>query len=380
MIPSPTPINFRDDTILETDPKPSLIMFSSKKTEIASERRKAHPTLFKVLGTIWNIVKFIISIILFLPLALLWVLKKTCQFFILPSSIISQSMSKTAVAIRRMTFLSHIKQLLSLKEISAADRVVIQYDDLVVDSLAIKIPHALPHRWILYSQGNSGLMENLFDRGDSSLHQLAKATRSNLLVFNYPGIMSSKGEVKRENLIKSYQACVRYLRDEETGPKANQIIAFGYSLGTSVQAAALDREVTDGSDGTSWIVVKDRGPRSLADVANQICKPIASAIIKLVGWNIDSVKPSERLRCPEIFIYNSNHDQELISDGLFERENCVATPFLELPEVKTSGTKIPIPERDLLHLNPLSPNVVDRLAAVISNYLDSENRKSQQPD
>ncbi|WP_100934203.1 CPn0927/CPn0928 family alpha/beta hydrolase fold protein [Candidatus Chlamydia corallus] len=380
MIQRPTLTNFYEDLLLLTDPQPSLIMFSSKKAQASWERRRAHPTLFKILEVIWNIVKFIIAVILFLPVGLFWVLQKLCQFLIHPAPFISQHMPEKAVKDTRAVYVSKLKDLLSLNEISAVQRVVMQYDELLIDSVAIKLPNAFPKRWILFSQGNLGSIENQFNQEKCSIHELAKATHSNILMFNYPGVMSSQGSVTRENLIKSYQACVRYLRDENTGPKATQIIAFGYSLGTSVQAAALDREITDGSDKISWIAIKDRGPRSLADIANQFCKPLGSAIVKLVGWNINSVEASERLPCPEIFIYNSDKDGKPVGDHLFEKENCVATPFLDPDRENTVGTKLALTTTGLLHAAPLPRSIIKRLAKTISDYLNAKKNKSEKID
>ncbi|SPN74037.1 Chlamydia CHLPS protein (DUF818) [Chlamydia serpentis] len=354
-----------------TGSQPPVIMFSSNNARIAWERRLNHPRLFKIIKIIWNIVKLIICTILLIPLGIFWVLEKLCQFAILPASFISERLSPKTVENIKISSNSNLQHLLNVKEISSFKHVVMQYDDLTIDSLSIEIPNAHPNRWILFSQGNCGTIEKHFNE-ESDVLELAKATRSNILMFNYPGVMSSRGSVTRENLIKSYQACVRYLRDENQGPKANQIIAYGYSLGTSIQAAALDREITDGSDKIKWILIKDRGPRSFADVAFQFYKPLA-CIVKLLGWNIDSTKYSEKLLCPEIFIYNSDNNDNLIGDGLFNKETCFAAPFLDPDRKKPPGNKIPVPEQELLHYDSLSTSALSRVAKIVSEYLDAED-------
>ncbi|WP_375793972.1 hypothetical protein O1W69_00575 [Chlamydia sp. 12-01] len=355
------------------DPKPEIFMFSSESARRAYERRTRCPLIYKLLGVIWDIVKLIIRIILFIPLGLLWVLGKICQNIVLPAA--GGAVTGQLCFIRRLlqeAFHIRVNHWIDSGYVSSVDRIPIQNDDLFIDVMKITFPEARKDRWMLISLGNSECFENraILRQGDDWILNIAKQAEANVVVFNYPGVMHSKGPVSRESLGTSYQACVRYLRDHPKGPKAKQIIAYGYSLGTLVQALGLSREVTDGSDGINWFVIKDRGPKSVSAIASQWMGKIGEWTTKLLSWEINSAKLSESLVCPELFIHGVDCESRLIGDGLFKTNNCFAAPFLDLSAPSFPGKKIPVGEYLLVHQGVLQKTTIQKVVKHITDHFD----------
>ncbi|EPP28247.1 hypothetical protein CP8484711_0371A, partial [Chlamydia psittaci 84-8471/1] len=251
-------------------PKPEILVFSSEANRKAYQRRACCPVIYKLLDVICALVKLIIRVILFIPLGLLWVLGKICQNVLLPAA--GGAFAVPLCYPRKLlqeAFHNQTSRWVNDGYASSVIRVPIQHDDLFIDAIKVTFPEARTDRWMLVSLGNGECFENraILHCDDDWILNIAKQSQSNVLVFNYPGVMHSRGRVSTDSLSKSYQACVHYLRDHPQGPKAKEIIAYGYSLGTLVQAQALSSEVTDGRDGVSWFVVKDRGPRSVSSIA-----------------------------------------------------------------------------------------------------------------
>ncbi|BAE81598.1 hypothetical protein [Chlamydia felis Fe/C-56] len=355
-------------------PHPEILMFSSKAALQAYERRTRYPVLYKLLDVIHSIIKLIIRIILFIPLGLLWVLGKICQNALLPAA--GGAVSGRLCFVRKLlqeAFHARIKHWVDEGYASSVNRVPIQSDDLFIDTLSITFPKARKDRWMLVSLGNSECFENraILRHGDDWILNVARQSDSNVLVFNYPGVMHSKGPISRESLRKAYQACVRYLRDCPKGPQAKQIIAYGYSLGTLVQALGLNEEITDGSDGVRWFVIKDRGPKAVSAVASQWLGKIGELTIKLLGWEINSEKLSRSLTCPELFIHGVDGHSRLIGDGLFSKNNCFAAPFLSSNTSNLPGKKIPVGEQNLVHQGILQEETVQEIVAHILDHFET---------
>ncbi|MEF9496628.1 MULTISPECIES: CPn0927/CPn0928 family alpha/beta hydrolase fold protein [Chlamydia] len=358
------------------NPKPEIFMFSSEAARKAYERRAQCPLLYNLIDVICEVVKLIFRIILLIPVGLFWILGKICQNVLLPAA--GGAFSGQLCCVKRLlqeAFHIRVGYWVDSGYVSSVERVPIQNDDLFIDTLRIEFPNAKKDRWMLISLGNSECFENraILRRGDDWMLNVAKQSQANVLVFNYPGVMHSKGPISRESLGKAYQACVHYLRDHPGGPKAKQIIAYGYSLGTLVQALGLSKEITDGSDGVSWFVVKDRGPKSVSAVASQWVGKLGQWVIELLGWEINSAKYSESLVCPELFIHGVNSQSQLIGDGLFNRNNCFAAPFLDSNTSNLPGKKISMGEYLLVHQGVLQETTVRKIVEHITDHFDSED-------
>nr|WP_239923146.1 CPn0927/CPn0928 family alpha/beta hydrolase fold protein [Candidatus Chlamydia corallus] len=361
--------------ILDTHPKPSIQMFSSDRARTSWKQREAHPYLYRLLDIIWAVVKVILGLIFFIPLGLFWVINKICQNFILPSAggWICKAICRDSDLLRQV-YAARLFSPSFQDRVSSAQRIFLQYDDLFIDGLKICFPNAKPDRWMLISNGNSDCLEyrTVLLEGRDWILRVAEESQSNVLIFNYPGVMRSRGNITKENLVKSFQGCVRYLRDEPEGPRARQIITYGYSLGASIQAESLSREKTDGSDGIRWFVIKDRGARSLGAVAKQFIGHLGPWMANLTNWNINSEKKSRTLRCPELFIYGKDCEGKLIGDGLFEKHTCFAEPFLDHKNLRECvGKKIPIAQIGLRHDEELSDEVITAIAGHVQRHFEN---------
>lgn len=362
------------NSLCTMNPKPEILIFSSEANRKAYQRRACCPVIYKLLDVIWAIVKLIIRVILFIPLGLLWVLGKICQNVLLPAA--GGAFVVPLCGPRKLlqeAFHIQTSRWVDNGYANSVIRVPIQHDDLFIDAIKITFPEAKTDRWMLVSLGNGECFENraILHCDDDWILDIAKQAQSNVLVFNYPGVMHSRGDISPRSLGKSYQACVHYLRDHSDGPRATQIIAYGYSLGTLVQAQALSGEVTDGSDGIRWFVVKDRGPKSVSSIALQWVGKLGKWSIKLLGWEINSAKLSESLVCPELFTHGVGFESQLIGDGVFNRDNCFAAPFLDPSAPVLPGRKIPVGEYLLHHQGPLDKRTIQQIVEHIKDHFDS---------
>ncbi|AAD18702.1 hypothetical protein CpB0584 [Chlamydia pneumoniae TW-183] len=361
--------------ILDMHPKPSIAMFSSEQARTSWEKRQAHPYLYRLLEIIWGVVKFLLGLIFFIPLGLFWVLQKICQNFILlgAGGWIFRPICRDSNLLRQ-AYAARLFSASFQDHVSSVRRVCLQYDEVFIDGLELRLPNAKPDRWMLISNGNSDCLEyrTVLQGEKDWIFRIAEESQSNILIFNYPGVMKSQGNITRNNVVKSYQACVRYLRDEPAGPQARQIVAYGYSLGASVQAEALSKEIADGSDSVRWFVVKDRGARSTGAVAKQFIGSLGVWLANLTHWNINSEKRSKDLHCPELFIYGKDSQGNLIGDGLFKKETCFAAPFLDPKNLEEcSGKKIPVAQTGLRHDHILSDDVIKEVAGHIQRHFDN---------
>lgn len=370
------------NSLITMNPQPEILIFSSEAARQAHRRRTLYPVIYKILDVICEIIKCIFRIILFIPFGLLWVLGKICQNCLLPAAggLFTEQLC-FAKKILQESFRCYVDDWLESGYASSVKRIPIQCDDLLIDAISIQFPDAEKDRWMLVSLGNSECFETramVYSRDDWILN-VAKQARANVVVFNYPGVMHSKGPITRESLGKAYQACVHYLRDHPDGPKAKQIIAYGYSLGTLVQALGLSKEVVDGSDGVDWFVIKDRGPRSVAAIASQWLGKVAGWTATQLGWEINSAKYSESLVCPELFIHGEDYQAQLIGDGMFNRDNCFAAPFLDPNAPKFPGKKIPVGEFLLRHEGELDETTIQNVVKHIIDHYGPED-PSETPD
>ncbi|WP_201456666.1 CPn0927/CPn0928 family alpha/beta hydrolase fold protein [Chlamydia sp. 17-3921] len=357
-------------------PQPSVLMFSSEKHQVDWVKRRSHPRLYTVVDILLKIAKFILALVLLIPLGVYWLLQGICQNIIIPSAggILFRSQCRVNDYLQNL-YVERIKGWIRNNLVANADRVVLQYDHLQIDTLKLTFPNAHPDRWMLVSLGNAESVESCaikFSIGGPL--KIARKANANVLLFNYPGVVFSKGPVSVQNLTHAYRGCVRYLRDNIKGPQAKQIIAYGYSLGASIQAEALSQEVTDGSDGVDWFVIKDRGARSLATVGKQWLGPIGAAITKFVGWDIDSEKHSSALVCPELFICSIDENRKLIGDGLFSKESSFAAPFFDPNRKHTVGRKISVEQVNLNHVQALSKEAEDLIVESIEEHYNRHKR------
>lgn len=362
-------------------PKP-VIHLSSLHTHCTRPCSYHQAWICRLLKLIWEIFKVFLRIILVIPFGCFWIFEKICQNVILPAAggLFTRPLCVANEVVQGL-FARRSYDLVEQGYARTVSRVPIQSNDLFLDTLLMTFPEARQDRWLLLSLGNGECFEHrTIVFVNNWIYEIAKQSRANILVFNYPGVMHSKGRVSRESLVQAYRSCVCYLRDHPEGPRAKQIIAYGYSLGTAIQAAALDKEVTDGSDGVSWFVIKDRGPRSLSAVAKQWLGCLGAVAVKSLGWEINSAKYSEKLVCPELFIHTCGEQAQLIGDGLFSEQACFAAPFLQTKKT-LPGVKIPVGEYLLTHQGTMSEATIRKVVThVLSHFDDSAIQNTERED
>lgn len=202
-------------------------------------------------------------------------------------------------------------------------------------------------RWMLVSHGNGETYES--DLSKEYLYQLMTALRSNVLVFNYPGVGKSTGLPNRKAMEKAYRAMLTLLEDEKTGIGAKEIIGYGHSLGCGVQGChPLPKK--------KYVFVKSRTFSDLATVVSHEMLQILGFFIKIFGWNINIFESSKKLQAREIILQTTEREQDgyaqlnsglqIVHDGVIPAEASLAKALLDDPTTASKKNKqfIGIPE------------------------------------
>ena len=231
-------------------------------------------------------------------------------------------------------------------------RLTIEVDGYAIDAMIGGTPSTLGNgRWILASNGNGEFYEDsTYCRG--SVHTLARELHANVLVFNYPGVGASSGLPNRYAMVKAYRAMLSFLEDEKQGLGAKQIIGYGHSLGGGVQGDALTNHEL--RKGIRYVFVKSRTFSNISSAASAMLSWPLGILVKIFGWNIDSVGSSKALQAPEIILqrarverYEELHDSaKIISDGVIPADASLAKALLEDRECpRENKLFIGMPER-----------------------------------
>ena len=257
-------------------------------------------------------------------------------------------------------------------------RIAIKVDDLAVDAMLMVNPSnpEKKSKWALISNGNRETYESKLD--DSSLKRVLCRTRSNALLFNYPGVGASAGVganllgvncglPSRSATSKAYRALLKFLEDEEKGIGAKKIWGWGFSIGGGFQGDAL--RGFNKFRNCGYTFVKDR---SFSDVSSVV--PGLSWLIKLLGWNIRSVESSIALKAPEIIMQTANvsfcgdiFEHEIIYDDVISKEASCAAALLRRGKESFAGEKafLGISEK---HNSSLRDSTVISLSDKINYY------------
>ena len=156
--------------------------------------------------------------------------------------------------------------------------------------------HLQNGKWLLAAMPN-GVAYEMISEGGGLEQDLANELDANIICFNYPGIGASVGSSNSEIMAKAYKAVLLFLEKEI---KATKIIHYGRSMGGGVQALGLDG--WDLNSGIQHVCIKDRSFCSNSEVAGGMFGAIAKIAVQFFGWEIDVMKASIRLSCPEIII------------------------------------------------------------------------------
>ncbi|MEI6241991.1 MAG: CPn0927/CPn0928 family alpha/beta hydrolase fold protein [Chlamydiota bacterium] len=183
-------------------------------------------------------------------------------------------------------------------------RITVEVDGYKIDAAIVGTPTTLHNgRWMLASGGNGEFYEGTLSPRHDFKHILSQV-HSNGIVFNYPGVGASSGLPNRQAMAKAYHAMLSFLEDRENGVGAKEIIGYGHSIGGAVQGDAL--QIHELKKDVKYVFVKSRTFSNLSnEVSSLMVKPLGF-LIKILGWNIDSVESSKKLQAPEIIMQTAS--------------------------------------------------------------------------
>jgi len=221
------------------------------------------------------------------------------------------------------------------------ENVTIEVDENLLHAMIIEPKFPLEkRRWTLYSGGNGEPMESTLLR--QTFYDTLLRTRSSGIVYNYPGVGKSTGSLDRRTLAKTYKAMLKFLEEKK---KPEEIVGIGWSLGGAVQGEALRNYSLN--PNISYVFVKSQTFSQLSLVAPNFIKKLmshlgchylidkisrlAGKLIKLIGWNMESVESSIQLQAPEIIIQSSAG-----WDGIIPHE---ASLLQSIEKLKFNGKK-----------------------------------------
>ncbi|WP_201457114.1 CPn0927/CPn0928 family alpha/beta hydrolase fold protein [Chlamydia sp. 17-3921] len=365
---------------LEPFPKPKIEYYSSERIRKIENFKRQHLVFVLICRIVLTIIKWLLSLVFF-PLGLVLFLGRFCQDLVLPAAAIGtlNKIFRFFGYINRKEGVHMFQNIARDTRVERLERSPIQFDEMIVDTIEMHLKGSKKGRWMLVSEGNYWSMENRFKQFGcrNPFVELASQLDANILFFNYPGVMSSQGPVSKEGLIKSYQGCVRYLKDSKQGLGANEIIAYGISLGAAIQGEALKNEILDGSDNVKWILIKDRAFTSMRDIGMSLFGKFGVWLTRFFCWDMNPVEISGRTMCPEIFIYSSKLDSKAVAfDGKFSPELSFASAFITRGELtSTCGEKIPIGSPLLGHAENLFKELIEEIVSATKLFLESNSNK-----
>ncbi|MFY9715245.1 MAG: CPn0927/CPn0928 family alpha/beta hydrolase fold protein [Candidatus Rhabdochlamydia sp.] len=281
-------------------------------------------------------------------------------------------------------------------------RITIEVDGYKIDSIIIGKPSLLDKgRWTLVSNGNGMLYEfNMLSKHsitllcgnddtlrsgnddtlkkNNTLRSILNEYKSNAILFNYPGVGASSGLPNKQAMVKAYRAILTFLEDKEKGIGATEIIGYGHSIGGGIQGEVLKTHSL--KNDIKYIFIKDKTFSSLSEQVSLMIGKILGSLIKLLGWEMDSVESSKKLQVKEIIIQTTkrtsghnlkNIDDLADNDQLIIKESCLAFKLLK---EKATANKYFLGTTSS-HNQPLSQHTIQRLSEMIHNTFSSKDEQ-----
>lgn len=259
-------------------------------------------------------------------------------------------------------------------------RITIEVDGYKIDSIIIGKPSFLDKgRWTLVSDGNGILYEfNMLSENDDTLRLILDGYESNAILFNYPGVGASSGLPNKQAMVKAYRAMLTFLEDKEKGIGATEIIGYGHSIGGGIQGEVLKTHSL--KNDIKYIFIKSKTFSSLSEQVSLMMGKILGALIKPLGWEMDSVESSKKLQVKEIIIqttkeesgYNlKNIDDLANNDGVIIKESCLAFKLLK---EKATANKYFLGTTSS-HNEPLDQYTIRCLSEIIHNTFSSKDEQ-----
>lgn len=232
-------------------------------------------------------------------------------------------------------YADQLRQDVNLKGEWKVKRISVEMDGYTIDATIMGKASTLGNgRWVLSSNGNGEFYEEKF-QNRSFIHILSELN-GNAIVFNYPGVGSSTGMPNKNAMAKAYRAMLNFLEDQEKGVGAKEIIGYGHSIGAGVQGDALLSH--DLKQGIKYVFVKSRTFSDLSTTASYLTVRLLGFLVKVFGWNINSVESSMKLRAPEIIMQTadvshytdiSDQPEKIKHDGVIPAEASLAKKLLD---------------------------------------------------
>ena len=231
-----------------------------------------------------------------------------------------------------------IRKSIEIKPAASDDwvykRLTLEVDGYKIDAAIMGKPSTLDNkRWMLCSGGNGEFYEYGLYEKESTQKDLAENLESNVITFNYPGVGASSGLPNREAMGKAYRLMLSFLEEKL---EAQEIIGYGHSIGGGVQGDALNKYKLN--DRVKYVFIKSRTFSSLSTQVNHMLSRLLGLLIKIFGWNIDSVESSKKLKAPEIILQTANvknyttlneSDQIAGNDGVIRSEAALGKVLLD---------------------------------------------------
>ncbi len=266
-----------------------------------------------------RIVKIALSILIF-PIGMYHLLHALAGKIILPSTWTSISKARE----KRSTIL--------LNDEWKYKRLTIAVDGYTIDAMIVVKPNTAGNgRWVLSSNGNAQLYETQFATGgDPKFKQILSSVNSNGIVFNYPGVGASSSLPNRQAMAKAYRAMLTFLEDQNKGIGAKEIIGYGFSVGGGVQGDALLSHPL--KKGVKYVFVKGQTFSNLSNEASCLYNKVMGFLVRVLGWNIDSVHSSKQLKAPEIILQTARVAPEEQSKQLISCAKELVSKSQDTPE------------------------------------------------
>lgn len=214
-------------------------------------------------------------------------------------------------------------------------RITLEVDGYKIDATIVGKASTLNNgRWVLPSNGNGEFYEDHLSWCDG-FKRILTEVNSNAIVFNYPGVGASSGLPNRQAMAKAYRAMLNLLEDRENGIGAKEIIGYGHSIGGGVQSDALKTHKL--KNDIKYVFVKSRTFSDLSATASILINKPIGFLVKILGWNMDSVESSKKLKAPEIILQTANvkeyeelkDSSKIINDGVIPANASLAKALLE---------------------------------------------------
>ncbi len=214
-------------------------------------------------------------------------------------------------------------------------RITVEVDGYKIDATIVGKASTLNNgRWMLASNGNGEFYEDKLSYSHD-FKQILSEVNGNAIVFNYPGVGASSGLPNRQAMAKAYRAMLNLLEDQKNGIGAKEIIGYGHSIGGGVQGDALKTHAL--KKDVKYVFVKSRTFSDLSTTASILTSKPLGFLVKMLGWNMDSVESSKKLQAPEIIMQTAkvkgyeelNDSSKIIGDGVIPANASLAKALLE---------------------------------------------------